>query len=258
MCSASPMSTTLPCHQRSFHTQGKLRQIERLETSGWPCSVAANTPSQMRRLSSSVALIEPGAHPGGGVALDDEGAHARRVAVVVRVEGAELAFDERLGQRVERLAWCRTRRTWRRGSLIEAPSSRAKRAPRQRVDAVRRHDQVAGARARRASRRCGRTPARRRPRAPAAAGAAAAPGGRWPRSPRRRWRYASPRWTMVMSRHVCMRGAIRSTVSGSSSRRNSSARSENTTPKPQVASAGFCSTRRTSSRGCRLFHRAAK
>ena len=42
---------------------------------------------------------------------------------------------------------------------------------------------------------------------------------------------------------VSIRGAIASTVSGSSARRNSSACSENTTPNPQVAPSGFCSNR---------------
>ena len=32
--SASPMSTTLPALQRAFDSSGKLRQMERLETSG--------------------------------------------------------------------------------------------------------------------------------------------------------------------------------------------------------------------------------
>ncbi len=52
-----------------------------------------------------------------------------------------------------------------------------------------------------------------------------------------------------------VRGEIVSTVSGSSARRNSSAWSENTTPKPQVASAGFCSNSSMTAFGCRRFQR---
>ena len=68
----------------------------------------------------------------------------------------------------------------------------------------------------------------------------------------------SPRCTSVMSRQASICGEIRSTVPGSSSRRNSSARSEKTTPKPHVASTGFCSKSSTASLGCRVFHSEAK
>ena len=53
----------------------------------------------------------------------------------------------------------------------------------------------------------------------------------------------SPRRYSVMFFQLSILGVIASTVSGSSARKNSSACSENTTPKPQVAPAGFCSNR---------------
>ena len=45
--------------QRSFQIHGKLRQIERLDTSGWPCRVSANTCSHRARVSSSVLVSKP-------------------------------------------------------------------------------------------------------------------------------------------------------------------------------------------------------
>jgi hypothetical protein len=65
----------------------------------------------------------------------------------------------------------------------------------------------------------------------------------------------SPRRLRVMLLQLSICGATAATVSGSSSRRKSRACSENTTPKPQVASAAFCSNRSTWLSGCRRFHR---
>ena len=45
---------------------------------------------------------EAGAFPGRRIALGDEGAHVRRVAVMVGVEGAVLVLDERLRERRKR------------------------------------------------------------------------------------------------------------------------------------------------------------
>ena len=67
------------------------------------CRVAANTCSQMLAALRPRRPVEAGARPGGRVAFDDEGAHVRRVAIVMRVEGAESLRDERLRQRVEGL-----------------------------------------------------------------------------------------------------------------------------------------------------------
>ena len=56
---ASPSSTTLPAVQRSHLMVGKLRQIERLVMSRWPCSSSANTPSRNRAEPASSAGSRP-------------------------------------------------------------------------------------------------------------------------------------------------------------------------------------------------------
>src|SRR5512145_2682256 len=47
--------------------------------------------------------LEPGADPSRGIALEDEGAHALGVTVMMSVERAMLVFDERLRERREQL-----------------------------------------------------------------------------------------------------------------------------------------------------------
>ena len=51
-----------------------------------------------------VHRVETGPPPRGGIALDDEGAAIRRVAIVVRHERAVLALAERERQAIEALA----------------------------------------------------------------------------------------------------------------------------------------------------------
>jgi hypothetical protein len=63
------------------------------------------------------------------------------------------------------------------------------------------------------------------------------------------------RCTRVRSVQVSMCGVTASYVSASSARRNSRALSENTTPKPNVESAAFCSTRRSWQRGFLFLNR---
>ena len=86
--------------------------------------------------------VEAGADPGCRVALDDECAHVRRIAVVMGVERAEFVLDEGLRQGFEALG---------RPVPDEFPVQMRERgselalecAAQQRVDAVRRDDQVA-------------------------------------------------------------------------------------------------------------------
>src|SRR6476659_2087763 len=58
-CRASPISTMLLCDQRSFQIQGKLRQTDLFDTSGWPESVSENTCSQTACDSSMVLCSKP-------------------------------------------------------------------------------------------------------------------------------------------------------------------------------------------------------
>ena len=94
--SASPMSTTFPTDQRAFRTFGKAppHGLVRDET------VALQRPLEdPLAIGQRVRLVhrgKPGALPSRRIALQDERAHARRVAVVVRIEGPVLALDERL------------------------------------------------------------------------------------------------------------------------------------------------------------------
>ena len=52
-------------------------------------------------------------------------------------------------------------------------------------------------------------------------------------------------WLRTMSRQRSIAGAVAAWVPGSSASRNSNARSEKTTPNPNVAPRGFCSVTRT-------------
>ena len=93
-----------PCclnDQCSFQIQGKLRHTDLFDTSGWPSSVSANTCSQIACDCSIVLCCEAVGLPGRGVAFDQERAHVGRVAVVMRVEGAEIGLHKRLRQRGE-------------------------------------------------------------------------------------------------------------------------------------------------------------
>src|SRR6266403_385475 len=56
---ASPISTMLAATQRSQRMVGKLRQIERLVISRWPCSSCANRPSAKRADAASSSLSRP-------------------------------------------------------------------------------------------------------------------------------------------------------------------------------------------------------
>src|SRR5260221_9496750 len=56
---ASPISTMLSATQRSQRMVGKLRQIERLVISRWPCSSCANRPSAKRADAASSSLSRP-------------------------------------------------------------------------------------------------------------------------------------------------------------------------------------------------------
>src|SRR5262249_8652896 len=56
---ASPISTMLSATQRSQRMVGKLRQIERLVISRWPCSSFANKPSIKRADAASSSLSRP-------------------------------------------------------------------------------------------------------------------------------------------------------------------------------------------------------
>src|SRR5258705_6686878 len=58
-CSASPISTMLPCDQFSFQIQGKLRHTDLFETSEWPSSVSAKISSQIACDCSMVLCSKP-------------------------------------------------------------------------------------------------------------------------------------------------------------------------------------------------------
>ena len=192
--------------------------------------------------------------PGRQIALDQEGAHVGRVAVVMRVEGAEVGFDKGLRQRLEALCGAvpgeLVGRIGQRGAEIAfescgAPASSGRR-PR-RSGRNRSTGPPTGSRV--VSRRdAGGADA-------LPAGWSGARAGRSRRSRRRRSRRFRRADCSVMFFQLSIRGAIASTVSGSSARRNSSACSENTTPKPQVAPAGFCSNRSIRASGWRFFQR---
>ena len=55
----------------------------------------------------------------------------------------------------------------------------------------------------------------------------------------------SPRCSICCSLHICMLAVSRAIAAGSPSAMKFSARPESTTPKPKVASFGFCSMTRT-------------
>src|SRR4051794_25232711 len=59
VCSESPISTMLPCDQRSFQIQGKLRHTDLLEISLWPSRVSAKTSSQIICDSSMLLCSKP-------------------------------------------------------------------------------------------------------------------------------------------------------------------------------------------------------
>jgi len=56
---ASPISTMLSFTQRALRTVGKLRQIDRLVMSLWPCNSSANTRSMNSALSCSLMRSRP-------------------------------------------------------------------------------------------------------------------------------------------------------------------------------------------------------
>ena len=106
-------------------------------------------PSQRGRehvfaVGQGIGLIPGGearALPGGGVALDDEGAHRRRMPVVVGVEGARLVLDEGLRQGLEALGGAEP------AELVgEIPDRSAERlavsAPHVRIDSVGGDDEI--------------------------------------------------------------------------------------------------------------------
>ena len=95
----------------------------------------------MRAALLLVGPVEPRAHPRRRIALDDERAHGRGVAVVVGVEGAELVGDERLRQRVEGLGRA-VPGELAPGMLQRETEFALERPPHQRVDAVGGDDQV--------------------------------------------------------------------------------------------------------------------
>ena len=49
----------LRCDQRSFQIQGKLRQADLFEISGWPSSASAKTSSQIAFVSSGLISAKP-------------------------------------------------------------------------------------------------------------------------------------------------------------------------------------------------------
>ncbi len=59
VCTASPSSTMFRWCQCSLKTMGKLRQMERLESSLCPSSSSAKSASQYATVSSSVAVSMP-------------------------------------------------------------------------------------------------------------------------------------------------------------------------------------------------------
>jgi hypothetical protein len=75
-----------------------------LESIGWPSRSLANTCSQWRMVSSSLHAAKAGALPGGVRDLDQEGAHARAVAVMMGAEHAVFGVAEGQRQAVEDLA----------------------------------------------------------------------------------------------------------------------------------------------------------
>src|ERR1700727_2650226 len=58
-CSASPINTLFPDHQRSFQIHGKLRHTDLFDTSGCPSRVDANTRSQIACDCSIVLSAKP-------------------------------------------------------------------------------------------------------------------------------------------------------------------------------------------------------
>ena len=126
MCSASPSSTYLSMRPARIVHDGELP----------PDRIVGNEFVAVERLLEYVLaddarfpvaqMAEARALESRGVHLDDEGAGVRRVAVMVRVEGAELGL-RRKSATAFRSAWpCRTRRSgWSRGAR-SAPNSSAR------------------------------------------------------------------------------------------------------------------------------------
>ena len=99
---ASPISTMLSATQRSQRMVGKLRQIERLVMSRWPCSSSANKVSTKRADASSSSWSRPARTNVSRIGLDDPGRALRLVLVAMGDEDAVLGLAEEEREGIER------------------------------------------------------------------------------------------------------------------------------------------------------------
>ncbi len=166
---------------------------------------------------------------------------SRRVAVVVRDEGAVLVLAEREREAIERPGRAVPRELV--GEPLDARlESIRERLAQRGVHAVGGDDEIAAGECLRAGDRrpVPHVHARRARTAPAAG--AATPAARWHRSRCRRCRPRCRDARCAGSARSPSRCCSLPCTYGASRARNSSAPWENTTPKPNVASGGFCST----------------
>ncbi len=85
---ASPISTMLSCVQRSQRMVGKLRHIERLMMSLWPCEFLGEHAFQELRGLLFVELVDAGALEGLRIGFDHPGRAAGLVLIAVSDEDA--------------------------------------------------------------------------------------------------------------------------------------------------------------------------
>ena len=233
-------------HMRFVRDERMAAQVGREQ----PLAVGARSASSSARSSPPRSQVAA-SHSTMNVLID------RGVAVVVRDERAVARSSRNVSVRHSNGCAVPYQANLLVSHSMRGRNAAVERAPHDRIDAVRANHQIAAGQRRERCRASARTRGARRALALAAAGAAAARGARC-REAVAVDVDALALWTIRWIGHDSMRRVSVACIAGASRARNSSAPCENTTPKPNVASRGFCSTMRTSASARRRFASSAK